>query len=57
VGLIKQKGNSANANKYPGVYSGVTHYLKAVAAAGADEAKAVLLKCENCPLMIFLPEA
>src|SRR3954464_11016582 len=36
-----------------GVYSGVTHYLKAVQAAGTDEAKAVVAKMREMPVNDF----
>jgi len=36
-----------------GVYSGVTHYLKAVQAAGTDEAKAVVAKMRETPVNDF----
>jgi branched-chain amino acid transport system substrate-binding protein len=37
-----------------GVYSSVTHYLKAIAAAGTDEAKAVSAKMRELPVNDFL---
>ncbi len=36
-----------------GLYSGVLHYLKAVKAAGTDEAKAVSLKMREIPVNDF----
>jgi branched-chain amino acid transport system substrate-binding protein len=36
-----------------GVYSGVTHYLKAIAAAKTDEAKAVVAKMKETPINDF----
>jgi branched-chain amino acid transport system substrate-binding protein len=36
-----------------GVYSAVTHYLKAVQAAGTDEAKAVVAKMRELPINDF----
>ena len=36
-----------------GVYSGVTHYLKVVQAAGTDEAKAVVAKMRETPINDF----
>ena len=36
-----------------GLYSGVLHYLKAVQAAGTDEAKAVSLKMRELPVNDF----
>ena len=39
-----------------GMYSAVTHYLKAVAAAGTDEAKAVRSKMKQLPINDFMTE-
>jgi branched-chain amino acid transport system substrate-binding protein len=36
-----------------GVYSAVTHYLKAVDAAGTDEAKAVIARMKAMPIKDF----
>jgi branched-chain amino acid transport system substrate-binding protein len=36
-----------------GVYSAVTHYLKAVAALGSDEAKSVVAKMRDMPIHDF----
>jgi branched-chain amino acid transport system substrate-binding protein len=36
-----------------GVYSAVTHYLKAIDAAGTDEAKAVIAKMKSIPINDF----
>src|SRR4051812_47184225 len=36
-----------------GVYSGITHYLKAVQAGGTDEAKAVVAKMRETPINDF----
>lgn len=36
-----------------GVYSGIAHYLKAVRAAGTDEAKAVVTKMREMPVNDF----
>src|SRR5260221_4108633 len=38
---------------HAGVYSEVTHYLKAVQAAGTDEAKAVVAKMRGLPIDDF----
>ncbi|HEX9489691.1 MAG TPA: ABC transporter substrate-binding protein [Stellaceae bacterium] len=38
---------------HAGVYSEVTHYLKAVQAAGTDEAKAVVAKMRALPIDDF----
>jgi branched-chain amino acid transport system substrate-binding protein len=39
-----------------GVYSAVTHYLKAVAALGSDEAKAVVAKMRDMPIHDFFAD-
>jgi branched-chain amino acid transport system substrate-binding protein len=39
-----------------GVYSAVTHYLKAVAALGCDEAKAVVAKMRDMPIHDFFAD-
>lgn len=39
-----------------GVYSGVLHYLKAVQAAGSDEAKAVAKKMKELPVQDFFAQ-
>jgi branched-chain amino acid transport system substrate-binding protein len=36
-----------------GVYSGAMHYLKAIEAAGTDEAKAVVAKMKETPINDF----
>lgn len=36
-----------------GIYSGITHYLKAIAAAGTDEAKAAVAKMKEMPVNDF----
>jgi branched-chain amino acid transport system substrate-binding protein len=36
-----------------GIYSGITHYLKAIEAAGTDEAKAVVAKMKEIPVNDF----
>jgi len=46
-------------NKVPsmihaGTYGAVTHYLKAIAAAGTDEAKAVMAKMKETPVNDFM---
>ena len=50
------------ATRYPkvptmihaGTYGAVTHYLKAIAAAGTDEAKAVVAKMKEMPVDDFM---
>jgi len=37
-----------------GMYSAVTHYLKAIKAAGTDEAKAVMVKMKSLPINDFM---
>jgi branched-chain amino acid transport system substrate-binding protein len=32
----------------PGIYSAVKHYIAAIAAAGTDDAKAVMVKMRDC---------
>ena len=39
-----------------GVYSAVTHYLKAVDALGSDEAKAVVAKMRDMPIHDFFAD-
>ncbi len=39
-----------------GVYSAVTHYLKAVDALGSDEAKAVVAKMRHMPIHDFFAD-
>src|SRR5258708_12621812 len=41
----------------PGTHGAVLHYLKAVRAVGADEAKAVLAELKKLPLDDFTPRA
>jgi branched-chain amino acid transport system substrate-binding protein len=42
---------------HAGTYGAVTHYLKAIAAAGTDEAKAVMAKMKDMPVEDFMTKA
>jgi branched-chain amino acid transport system substrate-binding protein len=53
-----KKFSAGNGNKMPtmvqaGIYSGTTHYLKAIEAAKTDEAKAVVAKMKEMPINDF----
>ena len=53
-----KKFGARNAGRMPtmnqaGIYSGVTHYLKAIEAAKTDEAKAVVAKMKEMPVNDF----
>jgi branched-chain amino acid transport system substrate-binding protein len=47
-----EKANKVPTMIHAGTYGAVTHYLKAVAAAGVTDALWSLLKCERCPSTI-----
>jgi branched-chain amino acid transport system substrate-binding protein len=48
-----EKANHMPTMIQAGVYSAVTHYLKAVDAAGTDEAKAVIARMKAIPINDF----
>jgi branched-chain amino acid transport system substrate-binding protein len=48
-----EKANHMPTMIQAGVYSAVTHYLKAVDAAGTDEAKAVIARMKATPINDF----
>ncbi len=50
----KNKGNMVPSMIQAGVYGAVSHYLKAVQAAGTDEAKAVAKKMKELPINDFM---
>ena len=53
--LLRPARRDANPMQ-AGVYSAVTHYLKAVDALGSDEAKAVVAKMRDMPIHDFFAD-
>jgi hypothetical protein len=52
--MERNGGKAANVMQ-AGVYGEVLHYLKAIMAAGSDEAKAVVAKMKKMPIEDFYP--